>query len=422
MTLPIVAPCADRRERAKHSAALAHEPRGLVCLAGARDQRSTKVRGQPAASGLKNAFPLDAATAKALRGRAGNGALARMLAPRQIVLAREIKIDQRTYGAGDYRDISRHLSLSLNDWGYTTPSRLLKIVHTAVGRSVDGLKPDERTAAEDLQLPRHSFETWDKFIEYLANNGYTSGVLPQMRSKKRPYTLGKRPRWIPAIEHARKTVRKGSAARHIIPSHFLGYAVEKWNPTSAAIRNWIEEARKIDPVLVEAVVKQGQVDKFTDVQLKRCMWQILNNHRGNLWWGDKHQNTTIGFFAPHMENVLHKMRKAQQNSKLTVELATQLIAKVPHMKGSGEVANWWNEIREQLSFIAQSPSHTDDKADIQADILERAEEVFYGMELDPSAISDWPNVKKMMDELEKPDGDGKQFLTFLGTIRTGTIK
>jgi hypothetical protein len=367
------------------------------------------------------------ASARALGEGIGNRSLARLLSgQRQIVLARALTIEGTRHEARDYYGFSSKLRGELNSWGYTTPSRLLRIVQVALGRL--DLIVDERELVAAEALTKQSYANWSVFVETLAQGNYTSGVIPSASKLRRPYKLGKRPTWIRKIATLIPPEKK-QARRHVIPSHLLGYVVENWKAKPELILGWIRQAELIQPSLVDEVLGgRSDLDRLGEFQLKRLVWRILSNHTGNIWWGETVDNTAIGFLAPHIEKLLDELtaieveaglhdvktyEELREVSKPLVERAVELVKRVPDMKGDTDLAKRWNVLKDQIRFVTDF--------DAMSDIIEGVEEVFFGMELDPTRIKDTPEVLEISNALGKVDDDGTQFLAFLGKVWPNTI-
>jgi hypothetical protein len=365
----------------------------------------------------------------ALQTQVGNQGLGRMVGrtaaggPR--VLQREITIAGKAHTAADAYEFSTELRRALGARGYSVPARLLKIVQTALGRKDIDLKTeDDRIAAQ--KLASEAFSSWDSFVDCLAENEYVQARLPSKQPRKRARKLGKRPDWTSEIAKRRPPPEKGVsfAARHVIPSHFLGYAVEQWSANAEQIQAWVAQAKKIRPALVDAIPPPTHPSKLA---LKRYVWQILHNHLGNLWWGPSPDNTTIGFFAPYAEDLLEKLRAAAAEGKLDKALVAKLVGELPEFAGTSALAKRWNEIRTDLRWIGASDDPTavlaaaEDAFECVDEALEEAEDVFFQLELDPTQPKHWPEARAAMQSLENIDAAGTQFLAFLSKDWPGTL-
>jgi hypothetical protein len=403
---------ADDRQTGRAAATFSRDPQRAAVPPRARERRSDALTQWSVVRGPETVSSLGITSVQALRGRIGNRSLARLLSGgHQNVLARTITIEGIPHDADGYYGFSSKLRRELHQWGYTTPSRLLRIVQVALGRVGLTLKGDEQDAARLLTERR--YPSWIEFVEDLAQRGYTSGLIPSALSLRRPYKLGKRPAWISKIA-ALAPPKEKQARRHVIPSHFLGYVVENWQTSPELIRLWLGDARGINHALVSDVVGATNLQQLGEFQLKRLVWRILGNHAGNIWWGDGVDNSAIGFLAPHIEKLLDGLRDAEVNSELSTAPAKQLIESVPEMKGTTPLAHRWNELRQQMRSVINF--------DDVADIVEGIEDVFDGMELDPANIRDSYEVVALRGRLERVDTNGAEFLAFLKKDWAGTIK
>lgn len=345
--------------------------------------------------------------------RAGNNALSRAaLQLRQAdrrIIARALTIGTTTYQGDDYQSVhgfTTDLGHKLAARGYGAPKRLERIVQAALGRALN-LKADESLAAKDIQAI--TYTSMDHFIDVLAERQYVAAKLPSGKpSRHRPKTLGKRPGWIAAINTLRPPTAQPQAARHVIPSHYLGWAVEQWNTTVPEIETWLTQAEKVNATLVQSV---GWPAHKSLTAMKRTVWQILHNNPGNLWFGPSPANTVIGFLAPYFEDLLDHMRELDEADQLTAQAAKDLIAKLPQALGKSELSSGWNEIVGTAGAIGSS-----------GDPLGDAEDWFDQLELDPRVLAEWHEAVEWKEALAHVDSSGKTFLTFLGKRFTGAIE
>jgi hypothetical protein len=144
------------------------------------------------------------------------------------------------------------------------------------------------------------FDSEEAFVDFVADQGLASSRINLRSVTERPQTLGKRPNFEAVINELRqRSVRggEGSASRHVIPSHLLGYAAENLQEPDDALDTWIAEFG--EGVSLDA----GHSNRVK----KRNIWKILHNHKGNLWAGDSLANSAIGFLSGTVQRTVDQI-------------------------------------------------------------------------------------------------------------------
>jgi hypothetical protein len=312
-----------------------------------------------------------------------NGALAAAVLQRQLVV-----------GGGavqDRREAYIKLEQTLTARRYTFPQRVWRIALRAMeGDKFTSAKlaaPDQAAADAIGKLP---FGDWDALVDHLAEHDLVAAKLPAAQSRFRARKLA-RPDWSAGVQKLRTADKKGQAARHVLPSHLLGYAVERWNPKAAAVAEWVK-------TLPGGATAGLAAPRNSDVAWRQYAFDIVHNHPGNLWWGDSVNNSAIGFFAPHVETALHKVRTLDPG-QVTNEQVLEIVGAVPKAldaeasKAKG-LARRWDDIARAIEpilqgatkAIAAAPSAAaalDAGSDALDEVLEALEDVFAQLEFDP---------------------------------------
>jgi hypothetical protein len=356
----------------------------------------------------------------------GNGALAAAVLQRQLVVGGG--------AVGDRRDAYIKLGQALTARRYTFPQRVWRIALRAMegdAFSSERLAGPDQAAAD--VIGKLQFGDWDALVDHLAEHDLVAAKLPSAQSRFRARKLA-RPGWSERVQKLRTEDKKGQAARHVIPSHLLGYAVERWNPKAADVEAWVKQL----PADATAGLARP---RNTDVAWRQHAFDIVHNHPGNLWWGDSVNNSAIGFFAPHVETALHKVRSldaAHATNQMVVDIVGALPQALDGAKAKG-LSGRWNELAATIGAILADSMKAIKEAAPGADVLvaageglddvrEALEDVFAQVEFDPP-----PNQAMQADAYNRltaiakaiTDGDAAKIpdvLTeFLKTKHPGTL-
>lgn len=231
---------------------------------------------------------------------------------------RAIRLEGHWYTAEDQRGFISKLQTEMPRAGYSVTNKLLAVV-------VDGLKG--KGALNDGK-----FASVEAFIDFVADQGLTSPKITSKSVAKRARNLGKRPGFSRYINLYRQSVREKTgeivAARHVIPSHLLGYAAENLTEDVDELRDWIGKYGDV------------QVKSNSPRVLKQEIWRILHNHTGNLWIGNSQDNSAIGFSSGDIESFREEILKSEDPYKLVSDSVREMTnKKVKHglAKAMGEV-------------------------------------------------------------------------------------
>lgn len=331
------------------------------------------------------------------------------------VLQRALTINNVQYAWGmNQRTFTIQLQRELSARGYAHTNRLNEITAVALGWG-PSRKDEINSAGNDLAL--HPFGSWDLFIDHLANAELISARLPSSRQpRKRARKLGTRPGWGATVTNTR-VKGSGLAARHVLPSHFLGWAVETWDIDASGLADWIGAAKKSAPALF-AEVHPPRHDSV--LALKRYVWQILHNHPGNLWWGPSNDNTVIGFMAPFLETMLDDLSRREGDAAVDVQEALTVVEKLQSAAGASQFSAAWNILVEAIKALWVDGAGTI----TFGDLLEAVEDTFFQLETDPTEVAGFEQAKELYRDIErdaraKPRGDA--LLRFLSINWIGSI-
>jgi len=200
----------------------------------------------------------------------------------------------------DQRRLISMIQSELKFYGYNVTTKLLVAV-------ANGIKDEGVLAGGE-------FESFDDFVDFVTQPdlNLTSEKISARSGKHRPKELGKRPGFIASIVKARNTIKekalakgekKKFAARHIIPSHLLGYAAEHVEASDEELNEWVLKY-STDEIT-------GEFKKANKV--RRKIWIILHNNPKNLWIGDYIDNSAIGFSAGIIESLIEKLITAKDD-------------------------------------------------------------------------------------------------------------
>jgi hypothetical protein len=154
--------------------------------------------------------------------------------------------------------------------------------------------------AGDGVLNGKEFDTEEAFVDFVADQGLASSQISMRGVTHRPHALGKRPNFEAVINELRQRSEgggEGSASRHVIPSHLLGYAAENLPESDDALDAWIAEFSEG----VSLDVGHSRRVK------KRNIWKILHNYKGNLWAGNSLANSAIGFLSGTVQHAVNEI-------------------------------------------------------------------------------------------------------------------
>lgn len=387
----------------------------------------------------------------ALQRLVGNRAVTAMLSERRV-LQRKPEIGKRD--EWNFRDAQIALEDAVRRLGYSYSNRLWTIVTSAFG-----FKHSKSLAASDQEIVNaiatKKYDTWDDFVEDLATRRAISGRIPSAHTKTRAFTLA-RPKWAPRITEQRaerKAASKGKgkgkgteAARHIIPSHTLGYAIERWGPSRADVEKWLEA---VPQGAKEGI---GQPKRQTDLAWRQYAFAIVHNHMGNLWWGGSTDNSAIGFVAPHLESARNKLEKLEdlaiqayaevasespeEDSKQLKEGVLKVAAKLMELGSTlatkgGPLQKRFEELAESVHGLVDPIKTRLDSGEVEAheafsELMDAIEDIFDQTEFDPpDALNpdEITKARKLYDALvrgeveEIPD----QLIAFLNTNYIGSM-
>jgi hypothetical protein len=147
-------------------------------------------------------------------------------------------------------------------------------------------------------LHGQEFDSEEAFVDFVADQGLASSRISLRGVAERPQTLGKRPNFEAVINELRQHSEgggEGSASRHVIPSHLLGYAAENLSEADDVLDRWIAEFG--EGISLEA----GHSRRVK----KRNIWKILHNYKGNLWAGNSLANSAIGFLSGTVQGAIN---------------------------------------------------------------------------------------------------------------------
>ena len=336
--------------------------------------------------------------------------------PATALMQRAVEVRTRTYsGGGDFKDFANKLRQTLSRRGYNYPNRLNIIISLALDAHPDlRVKADQSEAAKLIK--GMDFDSFDHLVDYLAENELIVARLPVGKpSRLRARKLGQRPAWISSLTKLRAD-HAGEAARHVIPSHFLGWVAEQWKPSDAQYDAWIKQAELIAPHATEVrrIAHTGVLAR------KRRVWEILHNHPGNLWWGHNANNTVIGFIAPYLERLLHHLDELKDEDGFDLDAMRAKVEEgLPGLgDNAGVLGERWREVAETLHFLY------DESAGVtMGDVRNAVEDAFLQTELDPRELLEWKAAVALYDEMRNIANDpaGEVMLKFLSTNFTGTI-
>jgi hypothetical protein len=180
--------------------------------------------------------------------------------------------------------------------------RIMQQNHYSVTRSL--LSACHDSLAGTGVLHGQEFDSEEAFVDFVADQGLASSRINMRGVAERPQTLGKRPNFEAVINELRQHSAgggEGSASRHVIPSHLLGYAAENLPEADDALDAWIAEFR--EGVSLDA----GHSRRVK----KRNIWKILHNYKGNLWAGNSLTNSAIGFLSGTVQHAVNEIAASE---------------------------------------------------------------------------------------------------------------
>lgn len=255
-----------------------------------------------------------------------------------------------------------------------------------------------------------------EFVDKVAALGLAAPAIHGRGVLESPETLGKRPQFAAEIaELRRESGEEASASRHVIPSHLLGFAAENAPGTNEELEAWIEAYGE------KADLESGASQRT----LRRTVWHILHNHKGNLWAGPSIENSAVGFVSGTIQSWIRRMLRAADPQAELVTISGEsvpssdegLAGKMTEIKNAVLVV--FQEILEDLGAL-NPPGWPIDAGQLKAELYEVWEQI--EGDVRSFDLSEYTNAHQLLQELRENPSLAllAQFMetTFRGTYNT----